>query len=42
MDLEELEERELDAIRSGYVRLAAAARQQLREGGGDIDAPEIS
>lgn len=42
MDLEELEERELDAIRAGYVRLAAAARQQLREGGGDIDAPEIS
>jgi low affinity Fe/Cu permease len=42
MDLEELEERELDAIRDSYVRLAATARKQLREGGGDIDAPEIS
>jgi len=42
MDLEELEEKELDAIRAGYVRLAATARRQLREGGGDIDAPEIS
>jgi low affinity Fe/Cu permease len=42
MDLEELEERELDAIRAGYVRLAAAARKQLREGGADIDAPELS
>ena len=42
MDLEELEERELDAIRAGYVRLAATARKQLREGGGDIDAPEIT
>ena len=42
MDLEELEERELDAIRAGYQRLAAAARQQLREGGGDIGAPELS
>ena len=42
MDLEELEERELDAIRASYVRLAAAARKQLREGGADIDAPELS
>ena len=42
MDLEELEEKELDAIRAGYVQLAATARRQLREGGGDIDAPEIS
>ena len=42
MDLEELEEKELDAIRAGYVRLAATARRQLRQGGGDIDAPEIS
>jgi len=41
MDLENLEERELDAIRAGYVRLAAEARKQLREGGGDIDAPEV-
>ncbi len=41
MDLENLEERELDAIKAGYVRLAAEARKQLREGGGDIDAPEV-
>ena len=41
MDLEELEERELDRIRASYVRLAADARQQLREGGGDIGAPEL-
>ena len=42
MDLEELEERELDRIRASYVRLAADARRQLREGGRDIDAPELS
>jgi low affinity Fe/Cu permease len=42
MDLEELEERELDRIRAGYVRLAAAARDELRQGRGDIDAPEVS
>ena len=41
MDLENLEERELDAIRAGYVRLAAEARKQLREGGLDVDAPEV-
>ena len=42
MDLENLEERELDAIRAGYVRLAAEARKQLREGGRDVGAPEVS
>ena len=42
MDLENLEERELDAIRAGYVRLAAEARKQLREGGRDDGAPEVS
>jgi hypothetical protein len=42
MDLEELEERELDTIRAGYVRLAAEARKQLREGGRDVGAPEVS
>jgi low affinity Fe/Cu permease len=42
MDLEELEERELDSIRKSYVRLAAEARKQLREGGRDDGAPELS
>jgi low affinity Fe/Cu permease len=42
MDLEELEERELDSIRKSYVRLAAEARKQLREGGRDVGAPEVS
>lgn len=42
LDLEELEQRELDEIRAGYIRLAAQARQQLRTGGVDIDAPEVS
>jgi low affinity Fe/Cu permease len=42
MDLEELEERELDEIRAGYRRLAAAARGELRKGGMDIGAPELS
>ena len=42
MDLEELEEKELDRIRAGYVRLAADAREELRRGKGDVGAPEVS
>jgi len=41
MDLEELEERELDTIRERYVKLAAAARAQLRAGRVDTDIPAI-
>jgi low affinity Fe/Cu permease len=41
LDLEELEERELDRIRSGYTRLAAEARAALREGGQDTGVPEV-
>ncbi len=41
LDLEELEERELDLIRSRYARLAEQARQQLREGRSDTEAAEI-
>lgn len=41
MDLEELEERELDAARARYMRLAAIAREQLRKGRGDTDTPTI-
>jgi len=39
MDLEELEEQELDAVRTRYVRLAAAARAQLLKGLADTDTP---
>ena len=41
LDLEELEEHELDKIRSGYQRLAERARAELREGRADTDAPEV-
>ena len=40
LDLEELEEHELERIRSGYTRLAQQARTRLRSGGTDTDAPE--
>ena len=42
LDLEELEERELDAIRSGYSRLARASREALRRGEVDTGSPEVS
>ncbi len=35
LDLEELEEHELDHIRSGYTALAERARQEIREGRAD-------
>jgi low affinity Fe/Cu permease len=41
LDLEELEEDELDQIRSGYSELAQGAREKLRRGGTDTDAPEL-
>ena len=41
LDLEELEEHELDAIRARYTKLAQHARDELREGRGDTDAPEV-
>ena len=41
LDLEELEEDELDRIRQGYTELAEGAREKLRRGGVDTDAPEI-
>ena len=40
LDLEELEEENLDAFRSKYQALAAAARTQLTQGGQDTDTPE--
>ncbi|CAN5916844.1 low affinity iron permease family protein [soil metagenome] len=41
LDLEELEEEELDKIRANYTTLAKQARQSLKLGKGDTDAPEI-
>lgn len=41
LDLEELEERELDMIRSRYARLAEEARAELRRGVSDTGTPEI-
>ena len=41
LDLEELEEHELDAIRARYTKLAQHARDELREGRIDTDAPEV-
>ena len=40
LDLEELEEKELERIRGGYMRLAERARTQLRSGATDTDVPE--
>ena len=40
MDLEELEDRELEAFRERYERLAAAARKKMDRGGVDTDSPE--
>ena len=41
LDLEELEEEELDAIREQYCRIAEEARARLRQGEGDTDVPEV-
>jgi low affinity Fe/Cu permease len=41
LDLEELEEKELDRIRSTYSKLAKAARDNLRDGAGDTDCPSV-
>jgi low affinity Fe/Cu permease len=42
MDLEQLEERELDAMLADYRRLAERARAGLRRGSRDTGVPEIS
>jgi low affinity Fe/Cu permease len=41
LDLEELEDRELDRIRRGYVELAERARVDLRRGKPDTGVPEM-
>jgi len=40
MDLEELEERQIEAFRRRYERLASEARGRLERGGTDTDTPE--
>src|SRR5947207_9446643 len=42
LDLEELEEEELDAIREEYCRIAEEARERLRRGQSDTDVPEVA
>ena len=42
LDLEELEERELEQIRTRYAELASRAREQLRRGEGDTGTPEVA
>ena len=42
LDLEELEEAELEAIRRNYLKLAAQARQVLRSGGTDTGVPDVA
>ena len=42
LDLEELEEEELDRIRSTYSSLAKAARADRRKGAGDTGRPDVS
>jgi len=41
LDLEELEEEELDQIRANYERLAAKAREKLRQGERDTNTPDV-
>jgi len=41
LDLEELEEHELDRMRSTYSKLAKKAREDLRQGVGDTGRPDV-
>jgi low affinity Fe/Cu permease len=41
LDLEELEEADLDRIRAQYRLLAQIAREEMRRGGADTDAPDV-
>lgn len=41
LDLEELEEEELDKMRTSYTKLAERAREKLRRGEADTDVPEV-
>ncbi len=42
LDLEELEERELDAIHAGYRRMAQKARVELRKGNPDTGVLDVN
>jgi low affinity Fe/Cu permease len=41
LDLEELEDAELERIKTQYQELAERAREKLRRGGSDTDVPEV-
>jgi low affinity Fe/Cu permease len=41
LDLEEMEDKEIEAMRQDYERLAASARQLLRKGKKDTHVPEV-
>ena len=41
LDIEELEEGDLDRIRSSYAELARKAREGLRRGEADVDTPDV-
>lgn len=41
LDMEELEEAELEAIREKYCEIAGEGRKRLRRGGSDTDIPDI-
>lgn len=41
LDLEELNEQDLARIRANYEQLAAEARESMRNGGKDVDCPEV-
>jgi len=42
LDLEELEEHELDAIRASYFRMAERARLSIRSGQADTDVSDVT
>ena len=42
LDLEELEEKDLDRLREGYLELASDARSELRSGAGDSRQPKAA
>ena len=42
LDLENLSDKELDEIQDSYIKLAEDAREKLRRGGTDTDAPEVA
>jgi low affinity Fe/Cu permease len=41
LNLEEMDDKELEALHKKYEGLAEQARQHLEKGGGDIDSPEL-